>query len=76
MPRRTVRLGTRRLRADFGESVPKPDYHQGMTVEPNRLQLIRERLQRNFYESGPPSEQIATAVLAALKAPNQNSRQH
>jgi hypothetical protein len=64
------------LRAELGESVPKSDHPGTPTVEPNRLQLIRDRLQHNFYESGPPAEQIATAVSAALKAPSQNSRPH
>jgi hypothetical protein len=38
-----------------------------MTVEPNRLRLIRERLQSDFYLTGEPSERIAGAVIAALK---------
>jgi hypothetical protein len=38
-----------------------------MIVEPNRLRLIRERLQHNFYETGAPSDRIATAVLVAVQ---------
>jgi hypothetical protein len=38
-----------------------------MIVEPKRLRLIRERLQHTFYETGTPSERIATAVLAAVQ---------
>lgn len=37
------------------------------TVEPGRLRLILERLQNGFYQDGPASEHIATAVLADLK---------
>jgi hypothetical protein len=49
-------------------SVPKPDDPQEtMIVEPNRLRLIRERLQHNFYETGAPSDRIATAVLVAVQ---------
>jgi hypothetical protein len=38
-----------------------------MIIEPNRLRLIRERLQHNFYEVGAPSDRIASTVLAAVQ---------
>jgi hypothetical protein len=47
-----------------------------MTVEPNRLRLIRERLQNEFYQTGEPSERIATAVLAAVKDLDKASLPH
>ena len=37
------------------------------TVEPDRLRLIVQRLQDQFYETEPASVRIATAVLADLK---------
>lgn len=47
-----------------------------MTVEPTRLQLIRERLNGHFYDSPPASERIALAVIAALKDLDQTSLPH
>jgi len=35
-------------------------------VEAERLRLIQQRLQSDFYEVPPASEQIAAAVLADL----------
>lgn len=37
------------------------------TVEPNRLRLILERLQDQFYDTETASVRIATAVLPDLK---------
>jgi hypothetical protein len=50
-------------------SVPNPQKHRTTTatVEPGRLRLILDRLQNGFYQDGPASERIATAVLADLK---------
>jgi hypothetical protein len=36
------------------------------TVEPDRLRLIAQRLQHQFYDTEPASVAIATAVLADL----------
>jgi hypothetical protein len=49
--------------------VPNPQKHYTATptVEPSRLRLILERLQSRFYDDGPASERIATAVLADVK---------
>lgn len=37
------------------------------TVEPDRLRLIVQRLQDQFYDTEPASVRIATAVLADIK---------
>jgi hypothetical protein len=53
----------------FGEtSVPKLEAIQTSgAVDANRLRLILQRLGCEFYNEGPPSDQIAAAVLADLK---------
>jgi hypothetical protein len=38
-----------------------------LPVEANRLRLIQQRLQTDFYEVPPASERIAASVLADLK---------
>jgi hypothetical protein len=48
--------------------VPKlEDIRASGVVDPDRLRLILQRLGCEFYYEGPPSERIATAVLAELK---------
>jgi hypothetical protein len=49
-------------------SVPNPqEYPTNKTVEPDRLRLILQRLQSDFYDGTPVAEQIAAAVLVDLK---------
>jgi hypothetical protein len=62
-----------RARVSERTSVPKPDEHQTMTMEPDRRRLIAERLQDGYYEAPEPSERIAIAVYAALHEPGQGS---
>jgi len=58
-------------------SVAKPDEPQEvMSLEPSRLRLIRDRVARDFYQSGEPAERIAVAVLAALKDFDKAPRPH
>jgi hypothetical protein len=40
-----------------------------LPVEADRLRLIEQRLQTNFYEVPPAAELIAESVLADLKDP-------
>jgi hypothetical protein len=48
--------------------VPNPDKHRPTgNVEADRLRLIQQRLQSDFYEVPPACEQIAACVLAELK---------
>jgi hypothetical protein len=48
--------------------VPNPDENRMISqLEPDRLRLIQQRLQNDFYEVPPASERIAAAVLAQLK---------
>jgi hypothetical protein len=47
-----------------------PDNHRmNLPVEADRLRLIEQRLQTNFYEVPPAAELIAESVLADLKDP-------
>jgi hypothetical protein len=47
--------------------VPNPDQNRTIApVEPDRLRLIQQRLQNDFYTVPPASEQIAASVLAEL----------
>jgi len=44
-----------------------PEEHRTtLQVEAERLRLIQQRLQGDFYQVAPASEQIAAAVLADL----------
>jgi hypothetical protein len=44
-----------------------PEEHRTtLQVEAERLRLIQQRLQSDFYEVPPASEQIAAAVMADL----------
>lgn len=44
-----------------------PDEHRTTSqVEADRLRLIQQRLQNDFYEVPPASERIAAAVLTDL----------
>jgi hypothetical protein len=61
---------SRRRRAPEFErpSVPNPDENRIISqVEADRLRLIQQRLQNDFYEIPPASERIAVAVLAELR---------
>jgi hypothetical protein len=52
--------------------VPNPEEQRGSAlVEPDRLRLILQRLQNDFYTVPPASERIAASVLAELNAPKQ-----
>jgi hypothetical protein len=44
------------------------EHRKTLQVEAERLRLIQQRLQSNFYQAPPASEQIAAAVLADLTA--------
>jgi hypothetical protein len=45
-----------------------PDEHRmTLPVEADRLRLIQQRLQSDFYEVPPAAERIAVSVLAELK---------
>lgn len=45
-----------------------PDEHRmTLPVEADRLRLIQQRLQSDFYEVPPAAERIAGSVLAELK---------
>lgn len=47
--------------------MPNSDEHRTISVvESDRLRLIQQRLQTDFYEVPPASEQIAASVLADL----------
>jgi hypothetical protein len=49
-------------------SVPHPDELRTTSqVEADRLRLIQQRLQNDFYEVSPASERIAAAVMTDLK---------
>jgi hypothetical protein len=37
------------------------------TLEPDRLRVILQRLQENFYDEAPASDRIAAGMLADLK---------
>lgn len=54
--------------------MPKPHKHRTTPapVEPNRVQLILQRLQEGFYDSEPASDRLAAAVLADLKDLDKN----
>src|SRR3954468_15636257 len=57
----------KRARARKGSALAHPEEHRTtLQVEAERLRLIQQRLQSDFYEVPPASEQIAAAVLAAL----------
>ena len=43
------------------------EHRMTLPVEANRLRLIQQRLQTDFYEVPPASERIAASVLADLK---------
>ena len=43
------------------------EHRMTLSVEAARLRLIQQRLQTDFYEVPPASEQIAASVLADLK---------
>ena len=48
--------------------MPNPDENRILSqVEADRLRLIQQRLQDDFYEIPPASERIAAAVLAELR---------
>ena len=48
--------------------LPKPEEPRAViTVEPNRLRLILQRLQERFYDEPAASERIAAAVLVDVK---------
>ena len=50
-----------------GSALAHPDEHRTIPqVEADRLRLIHQRLQADFYEVPPASEHIAAAVLADL----------
>lgn len=43
------------------------DPRSASPFEPSRLDVILDRLQRNFYDHAPASQRIAAAVLRDLK---------
>ena len=48
--------------------MPNPDENRILSqVEADRLRLIQQRLQDDFYEIPPASKRIAAAVLAELR---------
>lgn len=56
-----------------------PNSHEHRTtsmVESDRLRLIQQRLQTDFYEIPPASEQIAASVFADLVDLEDNSPVH
>ena len=62
--RRPTPKGARALK---GQALAHPEEHRTtVQVEAERLRLIQQRLQDDFYEVPPASEQIAAAVLADL----------
>jgi hypothetical protein len=44
-----------------------------MTLEPDRLRVILQRLENRFYDEAPASDRIAVGVLADLRDLDESS---